>query len=99
MAKHYGGVSNDSPDKGKAAYSALSGDTSGFNAVLGGNRSVAGQYERLEAHGFYWTVRLPAPCSTRGMALTRTKPLAAMASLGLLSRGSQVRILPGANLS
>jgi uncharacterized protein (TIGR02145 family) len=56
MAKHYGGVGNDSPDNGKAAYTALSGGTSGFNAVLGGNRSVAGQYERLEAHGFYWTV-------------------------------------------
>ena len=28
--------------------------TSGFNAVLGGNR-FDGQYARLEAHGFYWT--------------------------------------------
>jgi uncharacterized protein (TIGR02145 family) len=56
MANHYGGVGNDSPEKGKATYSALlSGGTSGFNAVLGGNRSVDGQYERLEAHGFYWT--------------------------------------------
>jgi uncharacterized protein (TIGR02145 family) len=56
MAKHYGGLGNDSPDKGNAAYSALmSGGTSGFNAVLAGNRSVGGQYERLEAHGFYWT--------------------------------------------
>ena len=56
MAKHYGGVGNDSPEKGKAAYTALlSGGTSGFNAVLGGNRSVDGQYERRDAHGFYWT--------------------------------------------
>src|SRR5881397_3594987 len=56
MARHYGGVGNDSPEKGKAAYTALlSGGTSGFNAVLGGNRSVDGKYERLEAHGFYWT--------------------------------------------
>jgi uncharacterized protein (TIGR02145 family) len=55
MAKHYGGVSNDSADKGRAAFTALmSGGTSGFNAVLGGNRSD-GQYARLEAHGFYWT--------------------------------------------
>src|SRR5262249_37040090 len=55
MAKHYGGVSADSADKGKAAFIALmSGATSGFNAVLGGNRSD-GQYARLEAHGFYWT--------------------------------------------
>jgi uncharacterized protein (TIGR02145 family) len=55
MAKRYGGVSGDSADKGKAAFVALlSGGTSGFNAVLGGNRSD-GQYARLEAHGFYWT--------------------------------------------
>lgn len=41
MATHYGGVGNDSPDNGKAAYTALlSGGTSGFNAVLGGNRSI-----------------------------------------------------------
>jgi uncharacterized protein (TIGR02145 family) len=33
----------------------VSGGTSGFNAVLGGNRSVDGKYERLEAHGLYWT--------------------------------------------
>jgi uncharacterized protein (TIGR02145 family) len=55
MAKRYGGVSDDSADKGKAAFVALmNGGTSGFNAVLGGNRSD-GQYARLEAHGFYWT--------------------------------------------
>jgi uncharacterized protein (TIGR02145 family) len=55
MAKRYGGVSADSADKGRAAFTALSsGGMSGFNAVLGGNRSD-GQYERLEAHGFYWT--------------------------------------------
>ena len=55
LAKSYGGVSSDSADKGRAAFTALlSGGTSGFNAVLGGNRSD-GQYARLEAHGFYWT--------------------------------------------
>ena len=55
MAKRYGGVSSDSADKGKAAFTALvSGGSSGFNAVLGGNRTD-GQYARLEAHGFYWT--------------------------------------------
>ena len=56
MAKRYGGVSEDSDDKGKAAYKALlAGGSSGFNAVLGGGRSDDGQYARLEAHGFYWT--------------------------------------------
>jgi uncharacterized protein (TIGR02145 family) len=42
--------------KGKAAFTALlSGGTSGFNAVFAGTRSAAGQYERLAAHGIYWT--------------------------------------------
>ena len=55
LATRYGGVSDDSADKGRAAFTELlSGGTSGFNAVLGGNRSN-GQYARLEAHGFYWT--------------------------------------------
>jgi uncharacterized protein (TIGR02145 family) len=56
LAKRYGGVIDDSADKGKAAFAALiSGGTSGFNAVLGGNREPDGKYERLEAHGLYWT--------------------------------------------
>jgi uncharacterized protein (TIGR02145 family) len=56
LAKHYGGLGNDSPDKGRAAYTALlSGGTTGFNAMLGGTRSIEGQYDRLEAHGIYWT--------------------------------------------
>ena len=55
LAKHYGGLGNDSPDEGKAAYAALlSGGTSGFEAVLGGTR-IGGKYDRLEAHGMYWT--------------------------------------------
>jgi uncharacterized protein (TIGR02145 family) len=55
LAKRYGGVSDDSVDKGRAAFTALlSGGTAGFDAVLGGNRSNE-QYARLEAHGFYWT--------------------------------------------
>ena len=56
MAKHYGGVRDDSDDGGKAAYKALtSGGSSGFNAVFGGRRDPDGQYARLNAHAFYWT--------------------------------------------
>lgn len=56
LAKQYGGVSADSEDQGKTAFKSLmTGGSSGFNAVLGGGRSVDGQYARLEAHGFYWT--------------------------------------------
>jgi len=66
LAKHHGGVGDDSLDKGNAAYTALlSGGTSGFNAVLGDNRSIDGKYDRLEAHGLYWTAsendRVTAP--------------------------------------
>jgi uncharacterized protein (TIGR02145 family) len=64
MAKHYGGVSEDSEDKGKAAYKGLlAGGNSEFNAVLGGGRSEEGQYARLEAHGFYWTASETDPAS------------------------------------
>jgi len=63
MAKRYGGVSSDSADKGRAAFTALlSGGRSGFNAVLGGNRSD-GQYARLEAHGLYWTASANDPAT------------------------------------
>ncbi len=56
MARGHGGVSEDSPDRGKAAYKALySGGTAGFGALLGGGRDEAGEYGRLDAHGFYWT--------------------------------------------
>jgi uncharacterized protein (TIGR02145 family) len=56
LAKGYGGVSEESDDKGKSAYKALlSGGSSEFNALLGGGRSDDGKYARLEAHGFYWT--------------------------------------------
>ena len=56
MTRHYGCVSEDSEDKGKAAYKELlAGGSSGFNALLGGGRSDDGQYSRLEEHGIYWT--------------------------------------------
>jgi len=56
LARHYGGVSQDSEDKGKKAYQALvTGGNSGFNAVLGGGRGEDRQYARGNAHGFYWT--------------------------------------------
>ncbi len=64
MAKNYGGVSEDSDDRGKAAYKALlAGGSSGFNALLGGGRSDDGQYARLEAHGFYWAASESDPAS------------------------------------
>jgi uncharacterized protein (TIGR02145 family) len=57
----YGGIRQDSADLGKASYTALIfGGTSGFNARYGGGRAdksndKSGVYERLEAHGFYWS--------------------------------------------
>ena len=56
MAKHYGGVRDDSGKTGKEAFTALlTGGSSGFNALLGGNRDLEGKYARFEAHGFYWS--------------------------------------------
>ena len=56
MANHYGGLLAESADGGKAAYRALViGGTSGFSAILGGSRASDGRYERLDAHGIYWT--------------------------------------------
>ncbi|MCE2997458.1 MAG: FISUMP domain-containing protein [Cyclobacteriaceae bacterium] len=56
LAKQYGGIVDDSEDNGRSAYVNLSEDSSaGFNALLAGNRQADGTYERLGAHGFYWT--------------------------------------------
>ena len=56
MAKHFGGVRDDSQDGGKAAYAALlPGGSSGFDVQFGGGRSPRGEYARGDAHGFYWT--------------------------------------------
>jgi uncharacterized protein (TIGR02145 family) len=64
MTAHYGGVRDDSDNSGNAAYKALLiGGTSGFNALLGGGRSNDGKYERLKAHGFYWTASESAPAT------------------------------------
>jgi len=55
LAKHYGGLLESSAEGAKAAYRALvTGGTSGFDAMLGGSRAD-GRYDRLDAHGFYWT--------------------------------------------
>jgi uncharacterized protein (TIGR02145 family) len=63
MAKHYGGIRDESADTGKAAYKALLlGGTSGFNALLGGGRAPdSDQYSRVDAHGFYWTASETGP--------------------------------------
>jgi uncharacterized protein (TIGR02145 family) len=64
MARHYGGVRDDSSDTGQAAYNELLiGGSSGFNALLAGNRAEDGQYARLQAHGFYWTATETGPAT------------------------------------
>src|SRR5262245_22475516 len=56
LTRRYGGLLEDSADGAKATYRALViGGTSGFNAVLGGNRGVDGRYDRLDAHGIDWS--------------------------------------------
>ena len=62
LARHFGGVFDDSQDRGNAAYHALlRGGRSGFDAVLSGGRAVDGRYDDLDAHGFYWTASEDAP--------------------------------------
>jgi hypothetical protein len=55
LARHYGGLREETPDLGKAAYTALiTGGASGFNAAHGGGRTdKSGEYLRADAHGFY----------------------------------------------
>lgn len=55
LAKYYG-FPEDSIDYRKGAYKALlySGSAQ-FNVLFGGNRAPDGQYQRQDAHGFYWT--------------------------------------------
>ena len=62
LAQHYGGLRDESDNNGTAAYKALViGGSARFNALIGGNRSGAGEYARLEAHGLYWTASESAP--------------------------------------
>jgi len=63
LAKHYGGLREETADLGKAAFTALMvGGTSGFNAVLGGGLTdKSGEYQRADAHGFYWTASESGP--------------------------------------
>jgi len=63
LGSHYGGIRQESADLGNAAYKALmTGGSSGFDAVYGGGRTdKSGEYERLEAHGFYWSATESSP--------------------------------------
>lgn len=63
LGSHFGGIRQESADLGKAAHAALiTGGASGFNAVYGGSRAAKnGEYERLEAHGLYWSSTESAP--------------------------------------
>ena len=54
LAQAHGGQLGDSAGRA-AATDLLAGRSSGFNAVLGGNRNSDGSYARLDAHGIYWT--------------------------------------------
>jgi len=63
MATHYGGLLEDANDS-EATYKALSiGGSAGFNAVLGGGRMPDGSYDRLAAHGLYWTASETGPAT------------------------------------
>ena len=64
LARHFGGIFDDAQDRGNAAYLALlRGGHSGFDAVLSGGRALDGQYDDLDAHGFYWTASEIGPAT------------------------------------
>ncbi len=64
LAAAYGGLREETADKGRAAYDALiAGGRSGFEAVFGGGRAEDGQYARGDAHGFYWTASETGPAT------------------------------------
>jgi uncharacterized protein (TIGR02145 family) len=65
LGSHFGGIRQESADLGKAAHDALiTGGASGFNAVYGGGRADKnGAYERLGAHGLYWSSTESGPDS------------------------------------
>lgn len=56
LTRSYGGIYQDSVHDGSEAFNALVRDgKSGFEAILGGNISLLGRYEREGNHGIYWT--------------------------------------------
>jgi uncharacterized protein (TIGR02145 family) len=56
MVKYYGGFYDGASGSGKAAYKALyKGGSSGFNALLGGNRYSNGGFRGLDEGGYYWS--------------------------------------------
>jgi len=56
LVSQYGGIVEDSKIEVNEAYDALRPEgASGFNVMLGGGREVGQGYNRIEAHGFYWT--------------------------------------------
>jgi uncharacterized protein (TIGR02145 family) len=56
LLKYFGGAFSLSGSDGKEAFKKLlHNEKTTFGATLGGNRNVDGTYDRIEAHGFYWT--------------------------------------------
>ena len=94
LAKHYGGVFEDSTDSGKAAYtSLLIGGRAGFNAVLGGGRAGDGQYARGEAHGFYWTASENDPATAWFYNFGKGRPALYRQEKGEKERAFSVRCI------
>ena len=58
LAERHGGLFGGT---GGGNASLVAGGGAGFDAMRGGNRTAAGLYERLEAHGFYWTASETRP--------------------------------------
>lgn len=94
LAKHYGGVFEDSKDSGKGSYTSLViGGRAGFNAVLGGGRDGAGAYARGDAHGFYWTSSENGPAAAWFYNFGKGRPALYRQPAGEKERAFSVRCI------
>jgi uncharacterized protein (TIGR02145 family) len=65
LARAYGGVFENGVGGGKDAFQELLvGGRSGLDMLLGGGRD-GGEYQRLDAHGFYWSSTEESPTTVR----------------------------------
>jgi uncharacterized protein (TIGR02145 family) len=96
LVQAYGGVHGSSGSDGSAAFGQLLvGGRSGLDMRLGGGRGASG-YERLEAHGFYWTASEDSPSMALFVNLARGKRAVFLQEGGEKAQAFSVRCVAAA---